>query len=211
MAMKGDSKGRAAAAWWARTITVLDTETTGVDTERDHIVSLAVVRVAPDGSVEPDSLACIVDPGVPVPPEAAAIHGITTERARAEGRRPAEALGAAAALVARCRDEGVPLVIFNVPFDWPLRCGECRRHGVALPTGVPLFDPLLVDRHCDRWRRGSRRLADVARHYGVLLADAHAAAADAMATAAIARALVHAYPDDSAGLFPIEPHARQAR
>ena len=161
--------------------------------------------------MEPDSLTCVVDPGVPVPPEAAAIHGITTERARAEGRPPAEALGAAAALVARCRDEGGPLVIFNVPFDWPLLSAECRRYGAPLPTGVPLFDPLLVDRHCDRWRRGSRRLADVARHYGVLLANAHAAAADAVATAALARVLVHAYPDDLAGLSPAELHARQAR
>ena len=38
----------AATAWWARTTTVLDTETTGVGTERDRIVSLAVVRVCGD-------------------------------------------------------------------------------------------------------------------------------------------------------------------
>ena len=209
--LKGDSESMATLAWWARSITVLDTETTGVDTERDRIVSLAVIRVAPDGSVEPGSLACVIDPGVPVPPEAAAIHGITTERARAEGWRPAEALGAAAALVARCRDEGGPLTIFNAPFDWPLLSAECRRHGVALPAGVPLFDPLLVDRHCDRWRRGSRRLADVARHYGVLLADAHAADADAVAAAGVARALVRAYADDLAGMSAAELHARQAQ
>ena len=209
MALKGGSESMAATAWWARTITVLHTEATGVDTARNRIVSLAVVRVGPDGSVEPGSLTCVIDPGVPVPPEAVAIHGITTERARAEGRPPAEALRAA------CHLHDVPAqrlrICDNVPSDWPLLSAERRRHGVALPAGLPLFDPLLVDRHCDRWRRGSRPLADVARHYGVRLDEAHPASADAVASAAIARTLVHAYPDDLAGISAPELHARQAR
>ena len=199
----------ATLGWWARSITVLDTETTGVNTAQDRIVSLAVVRVAPSGAVEPGSLATLVDPGVPIPADAAAIHGITTERARAEGARPADALRAAASLLARCRDEGAPLVIYNAPFDWPLLAAEARRHSVAVPA-VPLFDPLLVDRHCDRYRRGSRRLADVAAHYGVRLEAAHGAEADAVAAAGVVRALVSAFPEDLAHVSVADLQVRQA-
>ena len=152
------------APWWAGTLTVPDTETTGIDVARDRMVSLAVVRVTRTGAVEPGSLATVVDPGLPIPAGAAAVHGITTERARREGVPPAVALRAAVPLHLHGRDEGAPPRIFNAPFEGPL----------------PAV-PLLLDQHFDRYRRGSRRLADVAAHYGVRIDAAHSA--DAVATA----------------------------
>ena len=197
------------APWWAGTLTVPDTETTGIDVARDRMVSLAVVRVTRTGAVEPGSLATVVDPGLPIPAGAAAVHGITTERAHADGVPPGMALRAAVPLLLRCRDEGAPVVIFNAPFDWPLLAAEARRHGVALPA-VPLLDPLLLDRHFDRYRRGSRRLADVAAHYRVRLDAAHSAEADAVATAGVARALVAAFPDELRHVSVADLQARQA-
>jgi DNA polymerase-3 subunit epsilon len=194
--------------WWARTLTVLDTETTGLDTTEDRIVSLALLRVSPSGEVEPGSLLTLVDPGVPVPAGAAAIHGITTERARADGIPTAEALRAAVPLLRRCLDEGMPLIIYNAPFDWPLVVAEAQRHGVTLPQ-VPLVDPLLLDRHFDRYRPGGRRLADVAEHYGVRLGAAHRAGADAIAAAAVARAIAATYRAELSGLSPADLHERQ--
>lgn len=170
-----------------------------------------MIRVSPEGTVEPGAVVSIVDPGVPIPAGAAAVHGITTERARAEGVPPADAIRAAAPLLLRCRNEGTPLVIYNAPFDWPLLMAESSRHGVPLPAGVPLLDPLLLDRHFDRYRRGSRRLTDVATHYGVRLDAAHSAEADAVATAAIARALVAAFPSELAHLSVVDLQVRQAR
>ena len=40
---------------------------------------------------EPETLTWLVNPGIDIPAEASAIHGITTERAQAEGMDPAEA------------------------------------------------------------------------------------------------------------------------
>lgn len=55
----------------------IDCETTGLDTRRDHIVSIAAIRIA-EGLrvVEPPVFDLLVDPGVPIPPAATAIHGI---------------------------------------------------------------------------------------------------------------------------------------
>ncbi|OWK34230.1 3'-5' exonuclease [Fimbriiglobus ruber] len=59
----------------ARPLAVLDLETTGVDPARDRIVEFAVLKIAPDGR----SQLCHqrVRPGVPIPPAATAVHGIT--------------------------------------------------------------------------------------------------------------------------------------
>ncbi|MNR71548.1 DNA polymerase III subunit epsilon [compost metagenome] len=68
----------------ARRFLVVDTETTGKDAARDHIVELGMVEVAYD----PEIGACygvtrvfdaLEDPGVPIPPEASAVNGITDE------------------------------------------------------------------------------------------------------------------------------------
>ena len=53
----------------------LDAETTGTDPAADRIVSLAVVRVAPDGTRSTRSWR--LNPGVPIGASATAVHGIT--------------------------------------------------------------------------------------------------------------------------------------
>ncbi|MFF1700060.1 exonuclease domain-containing protein [Streptomyces sp. NPDC058257] len=68
-----ERKRWAAAALVDSDVLVLDTETTGLD-EDARIVELAVLNSR--GEVLLDTL---LDPGVPVPDDAAAIHGITTE------------------------------------------------------------------------------------------------------------------------------------
>ncbi|MCA1943131.1 MAG: 3'-5' exonuclease, partial [Yonghaparkia sp.] len=72
-----------------RELAVFDLETTGVDVRTARIVTACVAVLDASGAVvaRRDWLA---DPGVEIPEGAAAIHGITTERARAEGRPAAE-------------------------------------------------------------------------------------------------------------------------
>ena len=60
---------------------VVDVETTGVSIEADEIVSLAVVRLDPDGR-ELDRFASLVRPAGPIPAEATAVHGIEDEAVR---------------------------------------------------------------------------------------------------------------------------------
>ena len=179
--------------WFENSLLSLDLETTGLDPLKDRIVQAAVLMVDADGSEQATSWHGIVDPGVPIPVEASAIHGITTERARREGMPPVEALRRMAHLIDDAADHGVPLVIYNAPFDWPFVLAEAQRHGVSIAR-PDIVDPLVIDRAVDRFRRGSRRLDAVATHYGHALGHAHDASADALAAAAIARAIGARYP-----------------
>ena len=188
--------------WYQETLVALDLETTGLDPVEDRIVQAAVVLVADDGSVSDMSWDGIVDPGVPIPVGASDIHGITTERARHEGIPPVEALRHIARLVDDAADKGIPVVIYNAPFDWPfVLAEEAQRHGVSI--GKPeIIDPLVIDRAMDRYRRGNRKLDTVAAHYGYDLGQAHDARADAVAAVAIARGVAARYPE-AAGLTPL--------
>ena len=55
----------------------LDVETTGLSPERDAIVQLSALRFFGDKAI--DSICTYVNPGIPIPPRATGIHGITNE------------------------------------------------------------------------------------------------------------------------------------
>ncbi len=60
-----------------RPIAFIDVQSTGLDPATARIVALAVVKLMPDG--ERHSRSVTVDPGVPIPAGATAVHGITDE------------------------------------------------------------------------------------------------------------------------------------
>lgn len=62
-----------------RPLVFFDLETTGTNVVTDRIVQLAGLRYEPGGQ-EPTRLMRYVNPGVPIPAETTAIHGITDER-----------------------------------------------------------------------------------------------------------------------------------
>ncbi|MDR3107545.1 MAG: DNA polymerase III subunit epsilon, partial [Bifidobacteriaceae bacterium] len=148
-----------------------DTETTGVQVERDRIVTAALVRRTDQG--EETNATWLINPGVEIPSPATAVHGITTERARAEGRDPAEALEEIAARLAAALADGLAVLAFNAAYDLRILGAELKRHGLAsleerLGTAVaPVIDPLVIDRGVDRYRRGKRKLGDLMAVYGV--------------------------------------------
>lgn len=77
----------ATAFWYEGPPAAFDTETTGVDTERDRIVAAALVaQPAPDRPLQ--IRRWLVDPGVPVPGAASDVHGLSAEHLRAHGRCP---------------------------------------------------------------------------------------------------------------------------
>lgn len=187
------------AGWAQGPLVGFDTETTGVDVGYDRIVTAAVVLRVP--GVSTDVRTWLVDPGVEIPAEAAAIHGITTEHARAHGAAPAVALDEIAAELAAHLREGVPVVAYNASFDLSLLDAELARHGLpTLPERLgravtPVLDPLVLDRWQDRYRPGKRRLGDLLEHYGVQAADAlHTADVDVLATLDVLDALVRRFP-----------------
>ncbi|QTE29914.1 exonuclease domain-containing protein [Pengzhenrongella sicca] len=187
-----------------------DTETTGVDVHTDRIVSAALVRRDGAGPGQRRTVirTWLLDPGIEIPAAASAIHGITTERARAEGEPAALALEEMATAIAAASRVGVPVVAYNAAFDLEILAAELRRH--ALPTVAdrlgrdvaPVIDPLVLDRAEDRYRRGKRRLGDLCGVYGVSQAgDLHSADVDVVATLDVLAAIVARYPGlDAVGL-----------
>jgi len=187
--------------WTEGPFAALDLETTGVDPATARIVELALIIDDGGGSVE-DLYSGLVDPGaeVEIPPGASAVHGITRERLTEEAAPPAaEVLPSVHRHLHRIAASGWPLVIYNATYDWPLLAAELARLDppLELPTCV-LLDPLVLDRHVDRYRKGKRTLETACQVYGVELDDAHSARADAVASCAVARRLVATYPQQLA-------------
>ena len=183
---------------WASALGVFDLETTGIDTATARIVTAHVGVIDEHGAVV-ERKDWIVNPGVPIPEGAAAVHGITDDRARRFGRPPgevvAEILGAIRSVFLR----GFPLVVYNAPYDLTLLAAEADRHRLwPLETTAPIVDPFVLDKQLDRFRKGKRTLTAAAGVYGVDLTDAHDAGADAIAAGRVAQAMARRYPDELA-------------
>ena len=179
---------------WLGRIGVFDLETTGVDVAADRIVT-AYVGVLDAKGREVAARSWIADPGVPIPDGAAAVHGITTEHARAHGRPAHEVVAEVAASLRALFAQGLPVVAYNASYDFSLLTHESIRHGVAiLEEPGPIIDPLVIDKAVDRYRKGKRTLEVVAQHYGVPLDGAHEASADAIAAGRVAQAIARSFP-----------------
>lgn len=200
--------GTSAPTHWDTRLAVFDLETTGVDVDSARIVSACIALLEPDGTLAAQ-WNWLSDPGVEIPEGAAAVHGITTERAREDGRTAETVVGEITATLRTLSTLGIPLVVYNAPYDLSLLDRECRRHRVEpLGSPMPVIDPLVIDKAVDRFRKGKRTLVAAAERYGVSLDDAHDAAADAIAAGRVAQALARAFPDEVDVSFP-DLHGRQ--
>lgn len=176
-------------------ICCLDCESTGVDVFQDRIVTVFVGVLDTEAGEWADSLNLLVNSGVDIPEGATAVHGISTRVARSFGTDPDSALSDVLDFLDHYRD--LPLVIMNANFDMSLIKAECDRHGmnqVAL-RGLEIIDPLVIDRHHDKWRKGSRKLVDLAKHYGVPVdeSEAHDASYDCWLAGNIAAIQIQRY------------------
>lgn len=57
-----------------RPIITFDTESTGVDTDKDRVVQIAAIKRFPDGKIEEKNY--LINPTIPIPIEASEVHGI---------------------------------------------------------------------------------------------------------------------------------------
>lgn len=202
-------------SWHIGRLAAFDLETTGTDTEHDRIVTAAIGLVG--GGLDAEQHAWLVDPGVEIPAGATAVHGITTERARAEGRPAAEAVAEIIAVLADQVRAGVPIVAFNARFDLTILDREARRYGLPTlveqaggPEGLRVIDPYVLDKQVDRYRKGKRTLTLVAEHYDVRVDGAHTAGVDALAAARVAYRLGQRV-DELRGMTLADLHAQQVR
>ena len=122
----------------SRPLAVLDVQSTGLDTDNARIVKLAVFRVDPDGSEHVKSV--IVNPGIPIPPGATQVHGISDLDVmdkpifRAYARALADHL------------EGCDVAGFGIErFGLPLLLAEFERNGVEFAMeGRAVVDAMTV-------------------------------------------------------------------
>lgn len=184
---------------WLDTLAVFDLETTGIDVMTSRVVTANIAVIDAMGDVT-RSTSWLADPGVEIPEQASAVHGISTAHAREHGRPVREVVAEISAMLRALFAEGIPLVIYNAPYDLTLLAFESRRHGVPiLLDPYPVIDPLVIDKALDRYRKGKRTLEVAAAHYGVELTDAHDAGADALAAGRVAQAIGRRFEPELGG------------
>jgi DNA polymerase-3 subunit epsilon len=151
--------------------TWIDTETTGTKPGFDRCVQIAVVRFQAGEPV--GSARDFINPGIPIPEAAAAIHGITDLAVK---DAPAIHEFMARADVQALLKDSQPAA-YNAPFD---------KHFVP-PFGDdwtwPWLDALSLVRKVDRFAKGAGRhkLEATCKRHGIELVGAHEASADATA------------------------------
>lgn len=171
---------------------LLDCESTGPDALNDRLVTIFVGVMDHNGEWEKQTHV-MFNPGIPIPDEAAGIHGITTEKAVAEGvpveEAPEKLSAIRKAIIDSVRDENLPVGAYNGSYDFTLINRELTHYGLTpiLWEDLFLIDPIIIDRHIDKYRKGKRTLTTVAGHYGVEVDEskAHDASYDCYLTGRI--------------------------
>ena len=168
-----------------RPIIFFDLETTGVDTSRDRIVEISMIRIEPDG--EEIVRTRRLNPGMPIPPEATAVHGITDDDVR-DCPTFAQVAKSLAEFVRGCDFGG-----FNSNrFDLPLLVEEFLRVGIDVDFKQRRF----VDVQNIFHKKEQRTLVAAYRFYcDKELDEAHSAAADTRATYEVLQAQLDRYDD----------------
>lgn len=166
------------APWDDIPIAVLDVETTGRSSETDRVVEVGIV--VGKGGVVLRKHSWLVNPGVPIPEEARAVHGISDADVANAPRFEAIATEVLEAM------SGCVPAAYNASFDKAFMLMEFARAGVALEPHphmkrvVEWLDPLVWARVLFADEK-SRTLGDMATRLGVNLETAHRATDDAEA------------------------------
>ncbi|APT84583.1 DNA polymerase III subunit epsilon [Corynebacterium aquilae DSM 44791] len=180
-----------------------DLETTSANPLEARIVTSALVRIK-GREVKKEEL--LADPGVEIPQEASEVHGITTEYAREHGRPHEEVLQKTVDAIRQAWSEGVSLVVYNAAYDLTV-LGQLFEDFTVDGT---VFDPYVVDKAMDPYRKGKRTLGAVCENYNITLDNAHEATADALAAARVAWVLNKKFADKLQGLSGEELMEKQA-
>jgi DNA polymerase-3 subunit epsilon len=168
-----------------RPLICFDLETTGVNTRHDRIVEICVVKTEVDGSQTVKTRR--LNPTIPIPEGASAVHGISDADVADEPtfRHVARSL---LALFSGCDLAG-----YNVKnFDLPLLKAEFARANISFPEpDIRVVDPLVIFKQRER-----RDLQSAYAYYcDKSLENAHSAEADAVATMEVLVGQLDRYED----------------
>lgn len=162
-----------------------DLETTGINIVKDRIVEISYVKVFPNEKEEVKTY--LINPGMPIPPESTAIHGITDDDVKDCPTFKSIAKQLAANI------EGCDLAGYNSNrFDIPLLTEEFLRVGVDIDLNRRKFIDVQTIFH----KKEQRTLAAAYKFYcDKDLDNAHSAEADTKATYEVLKAQLDRYPD----------------
>ncbi len=186
-----------------RPLAVLDLETTGTNPTNDRIVEISILRLSLDGSEK--LLRRRVNPQVPIPPDATAVHRISD--ADVAGEPTFAELATQIQDFVKDRD----LAGFNVTrFDLPMLEAEFRRADVDFSRqGRAVVDAMTIFHIKER-----RDLAAAQFYLDRAMPEVHASETDVRTTLDILSAQVQRYPDvpeDVSALHefcnPVDPDA----
>ncbi|MDL2305411.1 3'-5' exonuclease [Bacteroides sp. OttesenSCG-928-D19] len=162
-----------------------DLETTGINITKDRIVEISYLKVMPDGTEECRTRR--VNPQMPIPEQATAVHGITDEDVKdcPTFKELAKSLAA--------QIEGCDLAGFNSNrFDIPMLAEEFLRAGVELDLSKRKFIDVQTIFH----KMEQRNLIAAYKFYcGKDLTNAHSAESDTRATYEVLMSQLDKYPD----------------
>lgn len=162
-----------------------DLETTGVNISKDRIVEISLIKVMPSGQEIEKTLR--INPEMPIPAEATAVHHITDEDVKNAPtfKQVAKELGKFF--------EGCDIAGFNSnKFDIPLLMEEFLRADV----NVDLSRHRFIDVQTIFHKLEQRTLVAAYKFYcGKNLEDAHSANADTKATYEVLKAQLDRYPE----------------
>ncbi len=166
-------------------IIFFDLETTGINITHDRIVEISVIKIMPNGEVTERTRR--VNPGMPIPPEAAAVHHITDEDVANEPTFKMIAKSLAQMFL------GCDIAGYNSNrFDVPMLDQEFRRAGVDFDFSAAR----MIDVQTIFHKKEQRTLEAAYRFYcSKPLDGAHSALADTRATYEVLKAQLDRYPD----------------
>ena len=169
----------------ANPLVFLDLETTGIDVSKDRIVEISILKVYPNGKEE--SKTRRINPDMPIPPEATAIHRITDEDVKDCPKFKMIAKSLADQI------EGCDLAGFNSNrFDIPLLAEEFLRAEVDIDLNRRKF----VDVQTIFHKMEQRTLTAAYKFYcNKEIDQAHSAEVDTKATYEVLKAQLERYPD----------------
>ncbi len=182
-------------AWAQAPLAAIDFETTGLSPETDRVLEIGIACY--DQGQQTALKNWLVNPGVPVPEQARAVHKIGDEELAS-----APSFQAVFGEVCEVLRGRIPLA-YNAEFDRGFLLAEHRRmEGAseapselppALRPDVTWLDPLVWIRELQREEKG-KKLADACARLGIPLENAHRAAGDAEAAAGVMLALAPQVP-----------------
>ena len=174
---------------------VLDFETTGTNHHYDKIVyaSLLKVNLDTEGEIVQDQMSFAINPGIPIPERATAIHGIKGEDVYLLEKFDKRA----EAMLAFMGDK--TLVAHNIEFDMRFLSSELAAASMEQIHNHPLCTMLALRRICGfapTLQQSSLSLNIPDKIDPAFGGGFHSARYDAVTTAYIAHALKHTDPDE---------------